>query len=221
MKDERLGDWVRREDGAWWRDRVTTGPHRLDFKGHYHRDGPGSAVDQSVSFSFTPGAMPGWRATLTYRLDRGAIRLAGAAIEPAVPGAFPDPTPLYHHLAGRSLEAQIHAELRQDVIQRSLPAAWREAVVAKRRTGRRPISDLELAELADAYVRACEEEPRRPTALLVERRHESYNTLQANLRRAVDRGLLVRNGHGKAGGHLTERARTILTEAKEQRHGER
>jgi hypothetical protein len=212
MDEQRLGDWVH-EEGGWRRDRVTTGPYRLNFHGTYKR-----GKEPVVSFSFDPEDLPGWRVTMRYRLHDGAIRFVGLSIDPAEPGDVPDEGSIFRR--SRKLEAQVHRELREPMIQRLLPPAWRGVVLAKRRSGRRPITDLELAELAEAYVQACEEQPRRPTALLVERRHESYDTLQANLRRAAKRGLLVRNGHGKAGGHLTDRARTILTD-KEQTNGER
>lgn len=214
-----MGDWIRRVDetgefAGWWRDRVTTGDYELAWKMRHH------PAPQVLTFSLRPVSMPGWEAHLDHRLVNGRVKLAGVRIEAADDDA--DPTPIYKAVGGRKLEQQIGRELQQDMIRRNLPMAWQEATLVKRRVGRRPVTDHELARVAEAYVQACEDDPKAPMPLLASREHRSIDTLQGLKREAKRRGFLVMNGQGKSGGYLTDVAKALLEDPpKEIPHGER
>lgn len=199
-----------RGDVRWRRDRVTTGD--LPIVWNYEED-------QDYRGRFTCGVelpdVPGWVVWLHHELQDGAIRLESVDVERATPDA--DSAPLYRRLGGRELEQQIQAELRQDVIREQLPPDWQAAALATRRSGRHPVTPLELARLAQAYLAAWDESPRAPMVLLVEREHQSINTLQGLLRRAVEQGIFEREGQGKPGGRLTAKALRLLNE--ENDHG--
>lgn len=206
----RAGDFVQ-EVGAngeirWLRDRVTTGPF-TSIAWEYDED-----ENYRGRFTFLAELpdVPGWVVRFHHELRDGVIRLEGVEAERASDDA--DSAPLYRKLGGRELEQQVQAELRQDLVRGQLPPDWQAATLATRRTGRRPVTDMELARLCAAYKAAWEEAPRAPMPLLAGREHRSINTLQGLLRRAVERGLFERSGQGRAGGRLTDRARQLLNE---------
>jgi hypothetical protein len=156
--------------------------------------------------------LPGWQIRFEFELRDGAIRLVHQTATLLDDGA--GPAPLYRKLGGRELEQQIAEEFRQDMVRQVLPPDWRAAALETRRSGRQPVTDLELAELAEQYIEAWKDEPRAPMPLLKKRENRSINTLQGLLREAVNRGLLTRNGQGKPGGELTDTARQLLNEGR-------
>lgn len=208
MTDERMGDWIKLPDedgGGWGRDRITTGPHQLGSLTQFKSGEP-----VRLTFRLDPPEAPGWRAHLEHQLIGGAIQLAELRWERLTPEA--DPAPIYKTVGGRTLEQQIARELRQEMIWKLLPPEWWEASLQKRRTGRQPVTHLELAQIAERYLQAWKDDPLRPMATLVEREHRSINTLQGLLRTAVKRGIFTRAGRGKAGGALTDEGRALLAE---------
>jgi hypothetical protein len=203
---ERRGDWVRRVDehgefASWFRDQVTTGPYRPSWKVHH------AGIGEPWTASCTVELVPGWRFRFDYTLEDGTIQCMGGAFE-----GDGDPSVLYRKLGGRELDQQIADEFCQDMVRLMLPPDWQDAVLRKRRSGRRPVTEFELAEVAEAYCRACEDEPGRPMPLLASREGLSISALQGLKRKAVNRGLLVLDGHGKAGGRLTTKALHVLEE---------
>jgi hypothetical protein len=210
---ERNGDYERRVyetgDTRWWRTRASTGPYRPSWKIDQHGVSGGPFT---VSFTFTE-LVPGWDCRFDHVLRDGEITLDRVEIF----GGDGDPSLLYRKLGGRALEQQIADEFCQDFFRRILAkisVEWAEASLRKRRTGRRPAGDIELAQIADAYLRACEDEPRAPMPELVKREGIGLHALQGMKREAVQRGLLKLNGQGKAGGHLTAKAKRLLKEGK-------
>jgi hypothetical protein len=183
----------------WYRDRVWTGPYRLSWKIHH------AGIGAPWTASCTVELVPGWHFRFDHMLRDGVIELVGGGFE-----GDGEPSVLYNKLGGRAFAQQVADEFAQDFFRQALPPDWREASLRKRRSGRRPVGDIELAEIADAYCRACDDAPGRPMPLLAEREHLSVHALQGLKRKAVERGLLKLNGQGKAGGHLTAKAKRIL-----------
>jgi hypothetical protein len=207
----RRGDWERRVDehgefAGWWRVDVSTGPYRPSWKIHH------TGIGAPWIASLTVELVPGWRVRFNFMLEDGAIQLANFEGE-----GDGDPSVLYRKLGGRALEQQIADEFSQDMFRAILPPDWQTAALRKRRSGRHPVSELELAKLAEAYCHAYDENPHHPAALLAERDDWNMNTLQGRLRKAEERGFLKREGQGKAGGKLTAKARRILK--KHEREG--
>lgn len=89
------------------------------------------------------------------------IQVAWITVEPRFV-VDSDPTVFYRQLGGDALMQQTEAELQQTFMWRLLPPDWQKAVLAKRRTGRRRASDLELALLAEEYENAWEDVPKSP-----------------------------------------------------------
>jgi hypothetical protein len=215
---ERLGDWVRLVDAdgnfaGWFRDRVMTG----DFKPRWDFGGHTGEPFQAVLTVELP-ELPGWEARFVYEFREGAIRLVRQEAilldESAGPGA------LYRKFGGRKLEQQVREEFQQPFIRMLLPAEWQGDLLERRRAGRHPVTDLELAELGERYERARDEQPHRPMALLAEREGKSRDTLQGQFREAVARGLWTPRSRGKPSGDLTNRARALLTARDEARKNE-
>jgi len=87
----------------------------------------------------------------------------------------------------------------------------------RKHRGGRGGGDLNLARIAARYVELAAETTSPKVALVAETGMKP-NTLNSNLHKARERGLLTSAGAGKAGGALTERARQLLNEqAEDQR----
>ena len=208
LDTDRLGDWVRRVDEAgnfqgWVRDRVTSGLQNPRWF-HHPRSG-------RVTLTVELDDLPDWDVEI--RLERRGDVIAPVEWHATYRGeGAPDATPVYRKLGGADLERAVERELADPLVVRTfLPAKWKDAALQARRHGRQPVSDLELAELADRYVDACSRS-RKPMVLMTEEDplFRSLNTLQSLKRKAVERGLLKLAGHGKAGGELTNKARALL-----------
>jgi hypothetical protein len=93
-------------------------------------------------------------------------------------------------------------------------ARWDEPFLQRPRPGRKGRPDWEYALWASRYVSACEQDARRPVALLIDRfpGHEE-GMLRAILYKARRRRLLTKPPQkGRAGGALTNRAVRLLKE---------
>ncbi len=71
--------------------------------------------------------------------------------------------------------------------------------------------DRKLAELARDYEALCDTTA-APKPALAAKLNLAESTIQSYLFRARERGLLTSEGRGRAGGHLTPKARAILSE---------
>jgi hypothetical protein len=206
-----VGDFVRRvnENGVpyWYRDRCWTGPYEPSWRFEARRGQPVRAL-LTIEFD----EMPGWEVRFEYELRDRAIQCVRQHAERVSDDA--GPSVLYRKFGGRELEQQVAAEFRQDIIRMAMPPEWRAAALETRRTGRQPVTDLELCELAEAYVNAWESDKRRPMVALRERDGRSMNTLQGLKKKAVERGFLILNGQGKPGGYLTPKAEQLLSDSR-------
>ncbi len=149
----------------------------------------------------TPPKVP--RGGLTARRLRSGLRL-GAAIERA------------RKLVLDALDKEI------------IPPEWtrftREMLSDPPGTGRRGRDDLYYARIAGLYVARLAAGSRRPVADLADewgamrgRRDTAGSRISQAVHEARRRGLLTESPPGRAGGELTEKAKTILAEAKEDR----
>jgi hypothetical protein len=99
-----------------------------------------------------------------------------------------------------------------------VPDAWLEAIerdgLGVPKPGPPPGEHLALLlKWAARYDDARKRDPRRPVKLLVqEYPGETAAAIRARLTRARDEGLLTKTDDGKAGGHLTAKARKLLKE---------
>lgn len=213
------GDYERWEalDGkflGWFRPTWTTGPHEPTlWKLKMNRGEP-----VVLEFTFTLQQLPGWPVTFEMELRDGVLRTVRGRFEAT--DDSPDPDVLYRQLGGDALARQIEAELQQERLWTHLPPAWQEAIIGKRRRGRRRASDLELALLAAEYCAAWEAEKRSPMKELQRRRNESVDALRTRLDQAVERGFFEKRGHGKSGGFLTPEGRRVIENSKEADHGQ-
>ena len=92
---------------------------------------------------------------------------------------------------------------------RPIPAGLSPEVDMRRR-GRRGRPDSERAEIAEAYVQCCVEDPIKPMELLAKRTKLDPSQLRGLLHQAKQRGLFVGLGPGRPGGYLTEKARALI-----------
>lgn len=131
----------------------------------------------------------------------------------------PFTTQLVRALGFSDLKRQLDRQLRVVPRRLGLGPDWERASVRVKRPGRRGMSDLELAQWAERYVRALESEPRRPYAVLMERygtsdepdaQTWSMNGLRSIIDRARRAGLLTPTQQGRTGGELTEKAERLL-----------
>jgi hypothetical protein len=99
--------------------------------------------------------------------------------------------------------------------------AWVEAVerdgLGVPKPGRPGSEERTCAKWAAKYDDARKRDPHRPVALLVrENPGDTAAAIRARLTRARKLGLLTEAGAGKAGGHLTPKARQLLKEARKR-----
>jgi hypothetical protein len=95
------------------------------------------------------------------------------------------------------------------------PRDWATELEKRPRPGRSGRGDRWYAEAAQAYVVAHRSGP-TPVKAVAKAQHISPSQLRNVLHQARARGLLTASASGKAGGELTEKARTILGEAGRQ-----
>lgn len=212
---EQRGDFGRyaddKGDELWFREEVSSGLLEPRWRVRMRRGEPTTAT-----LAVGLDDLPGWRLEVTLQEGEATIDPVRFVIEPADIEQPPSPaTPVYRKLGGADFERAVQRDMQQDMIRQLFPPSWRSKVLQSRRYGRQPVSELELAEVAAAYVQACEDDPKRPTALLAERMGVSYHTAQGLKRKAAHSAkppLLELAGQGRSGGRLTERARQLLAE---------
>ncbi len=122
---------------------------------------------------------------------------------------------------------RVRAERRRDLdsdafqgFQSQIQAKWgvrfpefsREALATPRHVGRRGRSDLWYAQIAAVYVAAIENGRRDVNVAVAEHLGGGYDAAFARgaVGRARKRGLLTEPAKGRAGGHLTDKARKVL-----------
>lgn len=80
------------------------------------------------------------------------------------------------------------------------------------RRGPKGRTDVELAQFADVYARACEERRRAPVKEVAEAFNIVSPSARDALHKARERGVLTRTEPGRAGGRLTDYGESLLRE---------
>ena len=151
------------------------------------------------------------------------VKATGGAIAPhqltiEMPDGSALPASLFTRLRLTPVFDQMRRDFDSPVINYQLgmfdSARWDEPFLQRPRPGRKGRPDWEYALWASRYVSACEQDARRPVALLVERfPGHSDAMLRAIVYKARRRRLLTKPPQkGRAGGELTNRAVRLLKE---------
>ena len=163
----------------------------------------------------------------TTRVDDAELKIAVKATDGAIaphqitiemPDGSALPASLFTRLRLTPVFDQMSRDFDSPVINYQLgmfdSARWDEPFLQRPRPGRKGRPDWEYALWASRYVSACEQDARRPVALLVERfPGHSEAMLRAILNRARRRKLLTDPPQkGRAGGVLTAQAVRLLKE---------
>lgn len=150
-----------------------------------------------------------WVATATFGLGEDGPRMSSIEFASTGDGAAFG-AEILRQLGLRDVHRQMEIEFRQITAWLDLPEAWERKSLRVRRPGRQGMSDIELAQWAQRYVEATENQPKRPVAWMAEEYGWSVAGIRATLERARRKDLLTKAVHGVAGGSLTKKAREIL-----------
>lgn len=170
---------------------------------------------------------PGWRFRVTFSAAGQPVGFsvkADQVMEPRFGGrrSRPMPPPPITARWLRDLPVGVIQEVaRLGIVDRSTQvrfledSGWAETLRRAARPGRGGRDDFYFASVAADYVAALRKNSRNPVAALASMRGVSPATVRNLVHEARRRGLLTPSLAGRAGGELTEKAKALLREQKE------